>query len=197
MKYVSIDIETTGLDPLDHQVIEFGAVIEDTENPLQICGLPSFRALIKHDRIDISPFCLKMHMDTGLLEELTKRQKERPKTWHDFIDGTHICQPSALTPIFKRFLKSNGIDPDLRVIVAGKNFNGFDRLFLDRLPLAINYHHRVLDPMPLFVRPGDKEPPNLAECAKRAGVEFKGTGYHTAVSDAIMVVELLRKGWNK
>lgn len=32
MKYVSIDIETTGLNPEVHQVIELAAVLEDTEN---------------------------------------------------------------------------------------------------------------------------------------------------------------------
>jgi DNA polymerase III epsilon subunit-like protein len=59
----------------------------------------------------------------------------------------------------------------------------------------VPFHHRTLDPVTLFTRPCDKELPNLSECAKRAGIDFKGTGYHTAVSDAVMVIELLRAGW--
>ena len=34
MRYVSIDIETTGLDRQNDQVLEVGAVIEDTDKQL-------------------------------------------------------------------------------------------------------------------------------------------------------------------
>ena len=54
-----------------------------------------------------------------------------------------------------------------------------------------------MDPTTLFTKPTDKKPPNLDECAKRAGIEFKMNGYHSAVSDALMVVELLRAGWKR
>ena len=32
MQYISIDIETTGTDPLVHDIIEFAAVIDRTES---------------------------------------------------------------------------------------------------------------------------------------------------------------------
>ena len=34
MRYISIDLETTGLDSENNQIIEFGAVLEDTNNIL-------------------------------------------------------------------------------------------------------------------------------------------------------------------
>ena len=48
MKYVSIDIETTGLDPETCQTIQIGAGIEDTNNPLPIEDLPRFKCLVEH-----------------------------------------------------------------------------------------------------------------------------------------------------
>jgi oligoribonuclease len=193
MKYVSIDIETTGLHPEKHQMIEFGAVIEDTENPLPIKELPRLRILVVHDNYVSNPYCIKLH--SKLFEELGKytkvslAQRIDCSTW--VIRG---ARPIDLGRRFRLWLINNGIDVEKKVIVAGKNFNGFDAKFLKRYIRTTKIHHRVLDPMPLFVRPTDTEPPNLSECAKRAGIDFKGTGYHTAVSDAIMVVELLRAG---
>ena len=42
MKYISIDIETTGLDPENCQILSIGAVIEDTLNQLPFEELPTF-----------------------------------------------------------------------------------------------------------------------------------------------------------
>ena len=198
MKYVSIDIETTGLEPGFHQVIEFGAAIEDTENLIPICKLPTFRALIKHNEYTISPFCLRLHKD--LLDELTGFQKNNPGGWEDYYKeiNTYVCMDSALPYLFTGWLKKNGIDPTQKVVVAGKNFNKFDLPHIKPiLKSSVKFHRRVMDPTTLFTLPTDQEPPNLGECARRAGLEFTGNGYHSAVGDAIMVIELLRAGWNK
>ena len=204
MKYISIDIETTGLDPDKHQLIEFGAVLEDTENQLPIEELPKLRVLVVHDNYTANPYCIKLH--AKLFEELGKYTKVGYPEEIDCQTWVTRTGEHGLARTFIKWLKKVGyLDADVgfgkapsKVVVAGKNYNGFDAKFLQyyfnhKVPI----HHRVLDPMPLFVRPTDQEPPNLNECAKRAGIDFKGTGYHTAVSDAIMVVELLREGWNK
>ena len=189
MKYVSIDIETTGIDPNKHQMIEFGAVIEDTENMIDLDKLPTFRALIQHNDYVVNPYCLTLH--TELYKEICSH-KENIYT-KDFVvlkDG------KLLGGAFANWLGLNGIDVDKKLNVAGKNFNGFDKLFLSKyMDGLVKFSHRALDPVALFVELNDVNPPNLAECAKRAGIEFTGKGYHTAVSDALMVVELLRKGW--
>jgi DNA polymerase III epsilon subunit-like protein len=204
MKYVSIDIETTGLEWEKHQMIEFGAVLEDTENPLPIEDLPRLRILVVHEDYVSNPYCIKLH--SKLFDELGKYTDIYTPT--EVECGVWVVPhgPSGLARVFTQWLKKVGYlkRDDLgttspkKVVVAGKNYNGFDAKFLEYyFNYRIAIHHRVLDPMPLFVKPEDKTPPNLAECAKRAGVEFKGTGYHTAVSDATMVIELLRAGWNR
>ena len=199
MKYVSIDIETTGLDPDKHQMIEFGAVLEDTENQLPIDELPKLRVLIVHEDYTSGPYCIKLH--SKLFEELGNYTKVALPRRIDCSTWVTRSNEHGLAYIFNKWLDENGMkvkfgDKARKTIVAGKNFNGFDALFLKSyMNYRVQFHHRVIDPAALFTRLSDAEPPNLNECAKRAGVEFKGTGYHSAVSDATMVVELLRKGW--
>lgn len=61
MKYVSIDIETTGLNPEKCQVLQIGAVIEDTSNPLPFEELPKFNCIVEHDDYLGQPTALKMN----------------------------------------------------------------------------------------------------------------------------------------
>lgn len=61
MKYISIDIETTGLDENNNQVLSIGAVIEDTNNIKPITELPKFHAAIKRREIRGSLFAINMN----------------------------------------------------------------------------------------------------------------------------------------
>jgi hypothetical protein len=79
--------------------------------------------------------------------------------------------------------------------VAGKNFSGFDKLFLAKMPNSRNFidriHHRVIDPASLYWEPfTDKELPSSKTCLERAGMS--GVVAHTALEDAKMVVNLIR-----
>ena len=47
MRYISIDIETTGLDAETNQILSIGAVVEDTNNLVPFDELPKFHAVIK------------------------------------------------------------------------------------------------------------------------------------------------------
>ena len=53
MPYVSIDIETTGLDPESCQMLEIGAVWDDWTKPID--ELPSYRRLVVHKEIAATP----------------------------------------------------------------------------------------------------------------------------------------------
>jgi len=182
MKYVSIDIETTGLDPDFCQVLEIGAVIDDWKLPIN--ELPSFRRVIQNKTLSGEPFALALNV--GLLRLLADPQ---PST------NTIFCQPDELGRQFAPWLTENGIDPK-HVQAAGKNFASFDAIFLDRLPdfkSHVEFRHRVLDPAILFWQPAkDEKLPDSATCYKRAGLDSKVA--HTAVDDAKGVVWLIRSG---
>ena len=199
MKYVSFDIETTGLEPGKHSIIELGAVIDDFEGWLD--ELPEFRCLIDNDTIVADSYALGMHADNGLLKEL-----------QDPGEDTLVLKPEEVATAFKEWMMSNGIEYEtykyessdkvrgakVRPVGAGKNLQSFDIPHLQTLPNwedHIRFHHRVLDPGPLYLDPSkDDTTPNLSTCMERAGFEDTETS-HTAVDDSLDVVKLLRRAY--
>lgn len=175
MKYVSIDIETTGLDPNTCQIIEFGAVIDDLTKPLEEAEV--FHRYVKHRLYKGEPCALAVNHK--ILDKLDK------------IDTNYnYCFHSHLMVEFEEFLTRNNID---RVLAAGKNFAKFDLQFLNRLERShlVKFMSRSLDPAMLYFDPSiDDVPPSLKKCLERAGINEDVT--HTAVEDALQVCKLLR-----
>jgi len=77
-----------------------------------------------------------------------------------------------------------------KITPAGKNFASFDRSFLKLCGFDKFFHHRTLDPAPLFWRPEDEKLPDSKTCMERAGLD--GSVAHTAVADAVAVVRMIR-----
>ena len=180
MKYVSIDIETTGLDWETCQVIEIGAVIDDWVTPIP--NLPTFRCYIDHGIFHGQPYALSMH--AKIFRAIATKD-----TNVDIITERYVAQQ------FYTWLELQGLNPRLdKIVVAGKNFAAFDRNFLDCLPdweLKIRMKHRFIDPGSMYYRPGiDDEPPNMEECLRRAGLPTNVS--HKALDDAFDVVKLIR-----
>ncbi len=191
MIYVAIDLETGGLDPMNNDILEFGAVLEDTENQVPLDQLPSLRLILKPKLgyYRMEPIAAAMNAD--LLKEIGELAKGK-------FGKTAYIDPSDLGVSFGDWLHVNGVeykDKKYHINVAGKNFSSFDRRFLDQLEdfnLLIDIRHRVLDPTMYYVKSGDLVCPNLPVCMNRAGLE--PNGLHTAIGDCLMVVALIRKG---
>ncbi len=179
-KIISIDIETSGLDYEWCQILEFGAVIEDTNNQKKLEDLPSFHTYVVHDKVVGQPFALAMNAN------ILKRIANLEPPW------TYLT-PEGVVKQFQRFLWLNEIHD--AITVAGKNYGMFDHNFIKKLPNFmedIKVKHRVIDPAMLYWNSKtDVELPNMKECMKRAGIT--GEVAHTAVEDAKMVIKLLRK----
>lgn len=184
--YVSIDIETTGLDPQRHQVLEFAAVIDNWKFPVD--KLPRFHAILAHRDVVGEPYALQLNQ--RLLRILAGI---------DPLPESHCCgvllTPGELYRRFEDFLRSNGIR--LKVTAAGKNFAGFDLQFLKQLPgfkADRLFRHRTIDPALFFWDPlNDETPPGLEKCRERAGLTNSFQA-HCALDDAIEVVRLVRIG---
>ena len=88
MKYVSIDIETTGLNPKEDQILEFGAIIEDTNKQLSFLDIPKFRAIFLYERLSGSPFAL--YMNKNIVKEITNTKKPYSK-YYENTSQTHCC----------------------------------------------------------------------------------------------------------
>lgn len=177
-QYVSVDIETTGLDPDTCQVIEFGAVLETGSE------LPSFHAYIVHPLYQGEPYALSMH--PTIFRRIATREP-----------GFLYLRPEELGPRFAYWLQEQGLPPGKSIQAAGKNFGSFDLQFLKRIHRFeefVRIAHRSYDPAMLYFQPGvDSKLPDMKTCMQRAGIEGEVT--HTAVEDARLVVQLLRKAW--
>lgn len=212
MKYVSIDIETSGLDSEKNCILSIGAIIEDTENKLPFEDCPKFNAIILQREIVGSPRAITMNKDLiAMIGEYLEGTDETR-----FMMDTHtdyqFLEKEDVVKKFYEFLWVNGYNNDfpnqllvtsridsntkpITLNVAGKNFGTFDKLFLQQLPWwqkLIKVRQRVLDPAILMVDwKNDTSLPNLTTCKERAGVS--GIVTHNALEDAWDVIEVLRK----
>lgn len=170
MQFVSVDIETTGLNPETCQVIEFGAVMVDLELGVKV----EFHRYVRHELYIGEAYALGMHSE--LLKKINS--------------SVFSTTPELLGIEFSVWLQ--GFLIDKRAVVAGKNFGMFDYAFLRRLPgFEGLFYHRVLDPGMLYFDPKvDQVPPDLKTCwIRQFGTEQPVA--HTALEDARMVADLL------
>ena len=187
MIYVSIDIETTGLDPVNDQVLQIGAIVEDTNNLLDFEDIPKFERLIRHRRITGSPYALAMN--SNLIAKLAES------------DLYGISAEAAVLDLYEWLLNHLGVPlSGHRPVWAGKNVASFDLPFLSNISNWNQYFensNRILDPTILFVDwQKDVRPPSLQDCLRRAGFPDNRVVTHDAVSDAWDVICCLRKAYN-
>lgn len=193
MKYFSIDIETTGLDPEKHQILSISIVFEDTNNILPVDKLPKLNIYFKHDEIHGQPIALKMNRDLMDFIESSGRYTEDKEfnCENYFLDG---MEHDKARELFRDFVKKCVGEKVYTINVAGKNLLAFDIPFLNSINFfdLVKYHRRVLDPATLCVDwKEDQVLPNLNTCLERKGLEFLGNP-HESVWDAINVIRIFR-----
>lgn len=204
MKYISLDIETTGLDKNKNQIVEVGAVLDGIGSTIPIEELPKFRAVLLHKEMVMGDFCANLHRD--LWAEILEVQKQYGHVFE--IEGfvsvtlpdkepTYYCSPELFETLFHNWLSRTlplpSDVPEIKINVAGKNPGSFDIPFLEALPGwqgLVKFRRRVLDPASHCILPDDEHIPDLQECLKRCGLE--GTVQHTAVDDAIDIIRVIR-----
>ena len=215
MKYISLDIETTGLDPKKNQIVEVGAVLDEIGGTTPIEELPKFRAVLLHDEMVMGDYCAYLHRLLWKEMEIVRYKYSKILNEKHFkvevLEGgtgfdTYYCLPAKFEYVFHRWLNDmldleieyyldTGRpfhDDIIKINVAGKNPGTFDIPFLEALPGwqgFVKFRRRVLDPASHCILPDDEHIPDLQECLKRCGF---GTVKHTAVDDAIDIVRVIR-----
>ena len=224
MKYVSIDIETTGLDPINNKILSIGAIVEDTENKLPFEELPKFHVAILHNEIVGSPYAINMNKD--LIEAIVHYQSaESQDEKNDLVQmhGMQFLPVDKVVEAFFHFLHDNGLSGiDLQkmmgatvtivngksypilgtlnpasITAAGKNFGTFDKLFLEQLPRwkqAIRLKQRIIDPSILMV---DWKNDNALPSLNecKQRAGIAGEVTHNALEDAWDVIQVLRTNY--
>jgi len=189
MKYISIDLETTGLDPENNNIIEFGAVLDDLSELKPIEELPRFHAYICMEEYKGQPYALSMHSE--IFRRIAKKE-----------EGYNYLYPNTLGKAFLTFLLTQGYEAEIKkgksiprtvINVAGKNFGTFDLPFLNNqtnFSSSVKIRSRILDPGILCLEKGDEVIPGLKECLKRVGVEKEVA--HNTIDDALDVIMVIR-----
>lgn len=174
MKYVSIDIETTGLDPQQDEILEVAMVIEDTSiYPLpDVLDLSNIRVPIYHERIYGQPKALSMN--SWLLNEVSNTPTYMG---FDFVINRRLIP----------FLYNTIGDPPY--IAAGKKVDGFDLQFFPKHFKDMFFHRTIeVGSLAMVVKPHLWEndyPPGLSDIL---GKDVK----HEALSDAMDNIRAIR-----
>lgn len=181
MKYVSLDIETSGLDPTKHSILQISMIVEDTElSSIPVEELPHFTAIIRHTSITGTPYALSLN--SWLLDQMNTA-RDSTKLQYPVLDNSTWVTEAAL------FL-SKHFPGNQRIVVAGKNVAGFDLKFLPET-ISSRFMHRTIDPTMYYIDyTTDANPPDLQTCLLRAGYNHKVS--HDAYGDAKDIIMLLR-----
>lgn len=220
MKYISIDIETTGLDSEKNKVISVAAIIEDTETKLPFDQCPKFNVAVLQNELIGSARAITINKELISLIADYQDANNETRTLIDAHSDYKFVNEDEIAKEFYWFLNENGYNQGMMnsggyievkgdkvrpminsatkpitINVAGKNFSSFDALFLRQLPWwqkLIKMRQRVIDPAILMVDwKTDESLPNLKQCKERADIE--GIVTHNALEDAWDVIEVLRK----
>ncbi|WP_019946485.1 3'-5' exonuclease [Hymenobacter aerophilus] len=186
MRYISLDLETTGGRPARHQILELAAVVEDTKNLRPLAELPYFRRVVRHPEYVGTAGALALN--AGLLRELARKEP-----------NPELCEPTELLPQLREFLLAQGFKTDkndcVAVTMAGKNIASFDLGFLRELPgygTLVRAEPAMLDPAAFYLNwRKDTRLPTMQTCKARAHFA-DDTVAHQALADALDVIELLR-----
>jgi hypothetical protein len=163
MIYISIDTETTGLNPENCQLLSFGAIVEDTNKKLPFDQIPKFHcAVLRGERDILQGELYALNMNKDLIEKITHYSTARTQDEkNDLVQmtGMKFLREEEVVKAFFHFLIDAGaitpeFDPSKTVEiingktypmlttkmkpfhlnVAGKNFHSGDQTYIERLP---------------------------------------------------------------
>ena len=191
MKYFSLDIESTGIDRDSCQILELGAIFEDTANPQSYEDSCKFHAIIKKDTYSGQPFAIQLN---NRIFRIISGVDPLPVGCELFTDETKMIQ--SLADWAKVCL---GESDNFRMTLAGKNVAAFDLQWLKpyvpkNQKFGNLFRHRTIDPANMYAKSEDEEMPGLLKCLERAKLD--PSDYHTALGDSWDVIKLIRKHWN-
>lgn len=187
--YASVDLETTGIDAEECQILQFGMLLDDLKNHVNM--LPRLEVLVLDRKHTYGGDAFALHLNSTLFEQIADieaciAEKRQPP-------DIHFCYRDELPRIVAQFLMMYGWNGHDKITFAGKNFAGFDKPFLENIDFfkTIPMSHRTLDVGSMYWEPSDgRKVPDTKECLKRAGLPpFVA---HTALDDAMNVVHLIR-----
>lgn len=175
MKYLSLDLETTGLDHKTCDVIMLSAIFEDTADLKPLEKLPHFTCYIRHVNYEGEAYALGMN---GWIFKEISGQVVPKYPVHD--------QVRAMDNLGYFIKEHFGRD---KPTLAGKNVSGFDWQFLkNKAPFKV--HHRMIDVGSVFADFSKPCLPSLSQVKLQCNLGDEVA--HDAYEDALDVIKVLR-----
>lgn len=180
MKYISLDIETTCLNPkTPENILMLSMVVEDTENILPLEELPQLTTFFRQDHYTGEAYALQMN--AWILEILSGKTTKDGR--FGIVNG--INSDRYMKEVNEFFLDNFGSE---KATLAGKNIVSFDYQFLPDW-LKGMFKSRMIDPGCMFM--DFKEGiPDLSSIKTKLGMGSIVT--HNAYEDALDVIRVLR-----
>lgn len=210
MNYASFDLETTGLNPCHHQILEAAFVIDGEDYyHLPLSKLPWNSMLVVESGYYCSPFVNMMHTQNGLWADI-ECAREHVEGGREFNIGVDKpARGSAIDALRGLFAQMGSILGN-KITLAGKNIASLDMRFLiehdiidSTLAFTKDYSgginpckgmridHRTLDVGPMYFRRGLDNIPDTKMCCELAGIPTMNSN-HRAYGDCIQVAALIR-----
>ncbi len=195
MKFVIVDLETTGIDTELDQILQVSMIAVDTHKPPSTWTM--LDTYVQHERYSGNVYALALNA------KIIKKLNEY--TNGNFNDSHMVTHIDNLALTIFTFLLQNDWKKDknndkVDVVFSGKSIGSFDIPFLKNVPgfnELIKVHKRHLDPTILYTDfINDVLPPALEECKKRAGLPELVS--HDAIEDCWDVAKLIlhKMGWD-
>lgn len=196
MVITSIDIETTGLNPDNCQILQIGAVVFRTDTE-KFEAISTYNKIMLHPIITGDPFALNLNTEIiKRIHEYNEKSKEYERKRKELMmiqsPETYEIESKKLESL-KIDIKENSVTCDTFVDdfvnfmdmsfafymddnnkkhanVAGKNYMGFDNNFLkkiDNWEKRTHFHRRCFDPSIIYANGNDNCLPSLSECKQR------------------------------
>lgn len=200
MRYVSLDLETSSLQPHPDHVLGVSMVIEDTNNPMPLNELPHFTCLVRHE--EYRGQAVALAMNAWILKELSSKTPTYPiydakSNFSNYFVSKLAGQVQIGTWQSEAIVFLHMHFGEERATLAGKNVGVFDYQFLPE-PLQKMFRHRMIDPGSMFIDfATDSMPPSLGEIKKRTGIDAEGVVSHNMYEDALDVISVLRTKYAK
>lgn len=177
---IFLDIETTGLDPALHGVLEIYARAVLPEQSWS--DIEDFNVLIYPENYVWSSYCLKLHTENGLMLECLEKGKSQ-------------CEASGA---YREWLKHAFDITKCRLTLAGKAVGRFDMPFLKHMcgDLSKYCHHNTLDMGSLLWKPqGSMAVLSLDELCRAGGMPKQRHRAKDDVTACVALYEQHLKVW--
>ncbi len=194
--YISLDVETTGVNLDRSELLEIGWVVDDGTSPVE--ELISRNFIIARNTISYGEF-FALDMNARIFKALKEGHPDIQL--ESFIARQLLMDMLHAAELAVEWDKFHGLfvegKPNRKIQMAGKNYSGFDGIFVNGLLVRTDRtkefaqlaQHRVMDVGPMYAHDFGYVP-SLPEICKKHMNNAPVT--HKAVEDAQLVVSLIR-----